>query len=75
MEDDDPEIRLRLGGRFDQDLVDAIAAFQGDHDPPIQNRSEAVRRILRDWLIGHGYLPHDPEEGTRPEDLNATNDD
>ncbi len=20
------------------------------------NRSEAIRRILRDWLIGHGYL-------------------
>lgn len=25
-------------------------------------RDEALRRILRDWLIGHGYLPLAPDE-------------
>lgn len=47
----------RVGIRIEQELIDAIAAFQEANDPPIDNQSEAIRRILRDWLIGHGYLP------------------
>lgn len=31
--------------------VDAFATEQGGI-----TRQEAIRRILRDWLIGHGYL-------------------
>lgn len=31
------------------------------------DRDEALRRILRDWLIGHGYLPL-PEPG--PQGIN-----
>jgi hypothetical protein len=46
----------------------AYAAEQGiDHD-------EAVARILRQWLINEGHLSSG-EEGTRPEWLNASNDD
>lgn len=59
---------------LNQEIVDGISAFQADEVPPIANQSEAIRRIIRDWLIGHGYLPSS-QEGTRPEDLNASNDD
>lgn len=41
---------------LNQETLDAIAAFQADNEPPIENQSEAIRTILRDWLIGHGYL-------------------
>jgi metal-responsive CopG/Arc/MetJ family transcriptional regulator len=40
---------------LDQELVDAIERIQREEDP-IPNQSEAIRRILRDWLIGHEYL-------------------
>lgn len=33
--------------------IDAFAAENGT------NRPEALRRIVRDWLIGHGYLDPD----------------
>ena len=59
---------------LNQEIVDGISAFQSDEIPPIENQSEAIRRIIRDWLVGHGYLPAD-QEGTRPEDLNTSNDD
>lgn len=52
----------RIGIRIEQDLIDAIAAFQTDGEPPIDNQSEAIRRILRDWLIGHGYLAESTDE-------------
>lgn len=43
------------GVRLDEDMTSAIEAFRAGEDPQI-NQSEAIRRILRDWLIGHGYL-------------------
>lgn len=43
-----PQISLRL----DHDLTSAIDAFARDKP----SRSEAIRGILRDWLIQHGYL-------------------
>jgi hypothetical protein len=37
------------------DLADAIDTFSADQsDKPA--KSEAIRRIIRDWLVGHGYL-------------------
>ena len=36
-------------------MTEAIEAFRKDEVPEI-NQSEAIRRILRDWLIGHGYI-------------------
>lgn len=43
---------------MDQDMLDGIEAFRADQDDR-PNQSEAVRRIIRDWLIGHGYLKQD----------------
>lgn len=45
--------------------LNGIAAFaKAEPDQPA--RSEAIRRIIRDWLINHGYAPVEPEpaEGT-----------
>jgi hypothetical protein len=44
--------------RIDRPSLDGIDAFAADENPPLK-RPEAIRRILRDWLIGHGYLPPD----------------
>lgn len=52
------------------DGIDAFASQQQDHPA----RPEAVRRIVRDWLAERGYLASD-QEGMRPENLNASNDD
>ncbi len=40
----------------------------------VPSRSSAIQTLLRDQLRGLGHLPVD-QEGTRPEDLNASNDD
>lgn len=48
-----PDIALDLSN----EVVEAIDVFRSDADiAPEMNREEAIRRILRDWLIGHGYL-------------------
>lgn len=57
---------------FDQVTLDAVEAFRREQTP-IPNQSEAIRLILTNWLQSNGYLPSD-QEGTRPEDLNASND-
>lgn len=54
------------------DLEEAILAFAAQYKI---TREQAVERILRDWLVDHGYLAFSGEKGTRPEDLNASNDD
>jgi len=41
---------------LNQEIVDGVSKFQADENPPIANQSEAIRRIIRDWLISHGYL-------------------
>lgn len=60
---------------LNQEIVDGIERFQADHLPPIDNQSAAIRWLIRDHLVGLGYLKAEPQEGTRPEDLNASNDD
>lgn len=47
---DSEQINLRIQ-RPDLEALDAFA--QAEVDKP--NRTEAVRRILRAWLVGHGY--------------------
>lgn len=49
---DSEQINLRIQ-RPDLEAIDAFAA---DADEGKLGRPEAIRRILRDWLIGHGYL-------------------
>jgi len=40
----------------------------------MDTRSQAIAAILVNWFTSHGYLPHD-QEGIRPENLDASNDD
>lgn len=44
---------------LNHEIVDGIAAFQSDQVPPVENQSEAIRRIIRDWLVSHGYMKAD----------------
>jgi hypothetical protein len=46
---------------FDQQMLDAIEAWRKDQSP-MPNESDAIRIILRDWLIGAGYLKISHEE-------------
>lgn len=51
---DSEQVNLRVQ-RADLDAIDAFSADQVDKPP----RTEAIRRIVRDWLVGHGYLKAD----------------
>lgn len=51
---DSEQVNLRIQ-RAQLDGIDAFAASEEDNPP----RTEAIRRIIRDWLIGHGYLKDD----------------
>lgn len=48
-------LQIKIAGSiaFDEDVEDAltIAALSGN-----MVRDEMIRAIMRDWLIGHGYL-------------------
>jgi hypothetical protein len=58
---------------YDPRIEQAIQSFISDH-PGMHTRDEAIAAILINWFTSHGYLPHD-QEGTRPENLDASNDD
>ena len=46
----------QVNARISREMLDALDLFISEEsDEP--SRTEAVRRILRDWLIGRGYLP------------------
>lgn len=47
---------------LNEELLSGIEKFQADESPPIVNQSEAIRRIIRDWLVGHGYIAAEPDE-------------
>jgi hypothetical protein len=53
---------------------DALERFIHETHPGL-NQTEAIILILRKALVHQGYLAAEPEHGTPPEDLNATNDD
>lgn len=51
---DSEEVRSRM----QREVIDGIDAAAGDEaDKP--SRPEMLRRIVKDWLIGHGYLSKD----------------
>lgn len=52
----------QIGIRLTRDLLDAIEAYQSD-EPEAVPKTEAVRRIVRDWLISHGYLSDPAAKG------------
>lgn len=39
---------------FAPDIEEAVEKFAADEGV---SREEALARLIRDWLIGHGYLP------------------
>ncbi|WP_379069346.1 hypothetical protein ACHMW4_03975 [Mesorhizobium sp. UC22_110] len=41
--------------RAERDVINSIDAFAAEQADTL-NRPEAIRRIIRDWLISHGYL-------------------
>lgn len=48
----------QINFRLRRQVINAIDAF-AESEPDKPGRTEAVRRIVRDWLIGHGYLAHE----------------
>lgn len=59
--------------RLQPELLDALDRFIDDAAPGA-SRPEALRRAFRRWATDSGYLASE-QEGIRPEDLNAANDD
>jgi hypothetical protein len=57
----------------DPNIETALKAYMADH-PEIDSQDSAIAAILGAWFTSHGYLPHG-QQGTRPEDLDSTNDD
>ncbi|MGV2135134.1 hypothetical protein ACQZ4O_16140 [Agrobacterium vitis] len=40
---------------LNQEILDGVEAFRDDGGTGL-NQSEAIRHILYDWLVGHGYV-------------------
>lgn len=45
----------------DWDIAAALDAFMAEPDAPV-TRPAAISLILRDWLVGHGYLDPAPDD-------------
>ncbi len=60
---------------IDDDLASRLAAFSCRHPDYADRREDAIRHILRLWLTENGYDGRHADAGTRPEALNASNDD
>jgi hypothetical protein len=43
--------------RLPDELRVAVDEWRATQPDPQPSRSEAIRLILKDWLIGHGHLP------------------
>lgn len=56
----------------DTDIV-ALDRFIDAHRPG-RSRAEAVAEIIALWAASQGNRDSTPDEGMRPEDLNASND-
>jgi hypothetical protein len=56
------------------DLLAALDRFISEENGVLA-RPDALRAAFREWAIGRGYLPTiSPDEGKRPDELNAGND-
>lgn len=51
----------------------ALQTYINDHQGSL-TREQAISTILENWFASHGYLPPQ-QEGLRPEELDASNDD
>jgi hypothetical protein len=63
------ELRINLEAQ----LIFALDRFIAEMGADI-SRPTALRIAFQDWAVAHGYL-RPGDEGIRPEDLNASNDD
>lgn len=59
---------------LDGELASGLSTFLS-RNPEMPAPAEAVRHILRLWLTENGYDGVHEDDGTRPEALNASNDD
>ena len=59
--------------RLQPDLLEALDRFIASRQPGM-SRPEALRLAFRQWAAEHRHLPSG-QEGIRPQDLNAANDD
>lgn len=71
--DEPPATEERTTLRVDADLLAVLDHYIAEHAPGA-TREDALRAVLREWAGRHGYLPLH-QQGVRPEDLNASNDD
>lgn len=62
---------LPVSFRLPSDVKDALEKAAKDD---VRSVSSLMEKIVTLWLRTNGYLPT-AQEGTRPEDLNASNDD
>ncbi|ASY67690.1 hypothetical protein [Sinorhizobium fredii] len=58
---------------YAEKIETALQSYMSDH-PASSTRQHAISTILENWFASHGYLPPQ-QEGRRPEDLDASNDD
>ncbi|MQW89977.1 hypothetical protein [Sinorhizobium saheli] len=58
---------------YAEKIETALQTYISDHPGPL-TREQAISAILENWFASHGYLPPQ-QEGRRPEDLDASNDD
>ncbi|RUM95421.1 hypothetical protein EET67_23340 [Pseudaminobacter arsenicus] len=58
---------------LDDEMLVALDNWRREQNG-VLSQADAILTLLRDQLRALGYLPVD-QEGTRPEDLNASNDD
>ncbi|GCA48540.1 MULTISPECIES: hypothetical protein [Sinorhizobium] len=58
---------------YAEKIEDALKSYIADH-PGTLTREQAISTILETWFASNGYLPSQ-QEGMRPEDLDASNDD
>lgn len=56
-----------------EEEIAAIDRYIDSHRPG-RSRAEAVAEIVALWAASQGSRPSSPDEGMRPEDLNASND-
>ena len=45
--------------RLPRDILDAIEKYRREQSD-IPSRPEAIRQMLADWLVGHGFLENPP---------------
>lgn len=56
---------------YEPEIEQALAAYATARQT---QRDDAIKQILRDWLLNEGYL-YSGDQGIPPEKLNASNDD